>query len=323
MHAVLVTTRRSCTAVQMMGHVALLLLGVFCASTSVIFIKLSGTDPTWLSCYRLLLASLLLLPVYRMALPGSGWSQRELWKRGVVPGAMLAAHFILWIAGARLTNSAHATLIVNMAPIVMPFALMLLVREKVTRTEHLGTAIAICGMFVLAAGDVQLDPAYFRGDILCFVSMLFYALYLALGRRNRDLPSIWLYVVPTYTVAGLCCGFVGLVQWSFDPAGNPAAGPWGALDWLGIIGLALIPTICGHSLINQALRHIRGQLVVLINLSQFIFAAALAWLLLGEAPKPLFYPSALLVVVGALLVILTTPRERRPAGKQAPESAAH
>jgi hypothetical protein len=40
----------------------ILIFGVFCCSTSVLFIKGSETDPTWLSAYRLLLGGVLLLP---------------------------------------------------------------------------------------------------------------------------------------------------------------------------------------------------------------------------------------------------------------------
>ena len=317
------SAQRAVHFVLMAGHLFILMLGVFAASTSVLFIKASQIDPAWLSGYRLLLAAFLLSPLFARHLRSYGMGSGGLWLRSLWPAAALAAHFILWVMGARLTNSAHATLIVNMAPVAMPFALILLARERVTRPEIAGTVIALLGLLFLATADVRIDPQLFRGDLTCFVSMLFYTLYLALGRRNRDLPSLWLYVVPTYTLAGLFCTGWGLLELLFAGKALPSPAAWQLADIVAILGLAFVPTIVGHSCINFALRHLRGQIVVLLNLSQFIFAAVLAWLILADVPQPAFYPAALLTAAGAVIVIRFSPREHRPAGSQAAESSAH
>jgi hypothetical protein len=45
------------------------------------------------------------------------------------------------------------------------------------------------------------------GDITCFVSILFFCVYLVQARANRSFPSVWLYVVPLYAAAGPICFF--------------------------------------------------------------------------------------------------------------------
>ncbi|KKK77008.1 hypothetical protein LCGC14_2857920 [marine sediment metagenome] len=45
---------------------------------------------------------------------------------------------------------------------------------------------------------------------LMAASMVLLAMYMALGRKNRDFPSIWLYVVPLYFVGGCMCLGVSL-----------------------------------------------------------------------------------------------------------------
>ncbi|MGC9452626.1 MAG: DMT family transporter [Oceanipulchritudo sp.] len=287
----------------------LLIFGVFCCSTSVIFIKVGQTDPVVLSAWRLLLGGLFLFPLSLGA-----WKKvrdqgpQRILRRTLPPALFLGIHFITWIMGARLTPSANASLLVNMVPVVMPFLLFFVISERITRTEGLGTLAAMSGVLLLGIGDFNLSREYALGDVICFLSMLFYAFYLIYARKNRDLPSIYLYVVPVYLMAGLLClGIAGLLELS----GRPVLwlGPDLKMEAVSILGLALIPTVFGHSIINWALRSIRGQAVVIINLAQFIFAGIMGFVLLGEVPHLVFYLASLLVVGGAVIVI----RQRDPA----------
>jgi drug/metabolite transporter (DMT)-like permease len=86
--------------------------------------------------------------------------------------------------------------------------------------------------------------------------------------------------------------------------------PW-SLRELGLAaGLGLIPGVLGHSILNNAVKYLRGQLVSVANLSQVLFAGGLAYLILGEVPDSAFYPSAALIVAGAVLAV-TRASERR------------
>src|SRR5476649_1391321 len=118
----------------------LLFLGVFACSTSAVFIRSSSTDPFVLTALRLAIAFLLLLPVFVVQLhrfPGS-FTRAHL-RRTHAPAAVLAVHLISWTLGARMTVVAQATLIVNLVPVALPFFLLWIAREKVTRTEVAGT----------------------------------------------------------------------------------------------------------------------------------------------------------------------------------------
>ena len=76
-----------------------------------------------------------------------------------------------------------------------------------------------------------------------------------------------------------------------------------------MVGLAVVPTICGHSLLNAAMRRIRGQIVSLCNVSQFVFATIMGYLLFGEVPRTLFYVASAIVVAGVVIVVLGAPPE--------------
>jgi drug/metabolite transporter (DMT)-like permease len=80
-------------------------------------------------------------------------------------------------------------------------------------------------------------------------------------------------------------------------------------EWSIMIGLAAVPTLCGHSLLNAAMRSIRGQIVSLCNVSQFVFATVMGFLLFGEVPHALFYVASAIVVAGVVIVVLAAPPE--------------
>ncbi len=266
-------------------------------------------DAVLLSSARLLLAALVLFPLFLRewrCWPERTWRAVLGWS--LAPALLLGIHFISWIVGARFTLAANASIIVNMLPAISPLLLYLVVRETLTGPEWLGTGLAMIGIFLLALQDYHVEKDYFWGDAICFGSMLFYGVYLILARKYRSIGSLWLYVVPLYFLSGLFCLLVYLLGLQI-PA--PSTGTTSPLrEWLCVLGLAVIPTILGHSIMNWAFRHLRGQVVALCNLGQFISAGILAYFLLGDVPHPTFYGTALLLITGASLAVWA----KTPAG---------
>lgn len=279
----------------------LVFLGVFSSSTAVIMIRLSHTHPAILGALRLLIASALLAPLFwRELRQHRGAYTREHWRRSLWPAVLLTTHFISWGYGSRLTFTAQASLIANLVPIALPFFLHWLVGERINRIEILGTALALGGVALLTARAAFTGSGDYLGNLICFGSMIAAAGYVALGRRNRDFPSLWLYVVPVYLQAGLMCLVVSLPWLGTFEVGS-------GREWLLMLGLACIPTIIGHSIINYGVRHLRGQVVSLCNVTQFVFAGVMGYLIFHEQPAPLFYAASAIVVAGVALVVFSAP----------------
>jgi len=275
----------------------ILILGVFACSTSVIYIKFSTENPILLAAYRLFVAAIILTPFFIRDLKRHSKTLTfRILRPAVLPGITLSFHFISWIIGARMTLAAHSTLIVNMVPVMMPFFLFTLSREVVGRWEIVGTILALTGVVLLGSSDLHFSRETFNGDIICFVSMVLFALYLALARSNRNIESVWLYLVPLYYIAGLFCFSISLFFI------NPIK-PYTLVNIIAVLGLGVVSTVIGHSILNYSMRHFRGQVVSIINLSEFIFAGIMGYFLLGEVPLIYFYISSILVVGGAFLAI--------------------
>jgi drug/metabolite transporter (DMT)-like permease len=287
------------------AQVSLIVFGVFIASTSVIMIKASTINPLLQSSYRLLGAVIALTPFFLRELRSRGERLSfRLVAPSLLPGILLGLHFIAWIYGARMTLAGNSTIIVNMTPVVMPFLAFFLLGVLPSRREGLGTLIATSGVALLAVADYRGDPVHFTGDLLCFVAMLLFTVYLALSRKNNSAGRLWTYLVPLYFTGGIFCLLVALVL-----GVDPVAG----ITWTDVVmtaGLALGPTIIGHSVMNWAMLRFPPQVVSILNLGQFIFAGILAFALFGEVPRAIFYATSALIVAGAVIAILPA-RSRR------------
>jgi drug/metabolite transporter (DMT)-like permease len=289
----------------MIIRLCLLLFGVIASATAVIMIKASRIPWAELSSYRVLVAAVALAPLFVRDLRRHRAAYGPDHLRGaLLPGLLLGLHFLTWVVGARMTTAANASLIVNMVPVAMPFLLLYLIRERLTLGEIGGVVLAVGGMALLTASDAHVSAESMRGDLLCFGSMLLYATYMAFGRKNRHYPTIWLYVVPVYLVAGVFCFLVSLTQ------GSPIH-EYPPKEILLILGLGIIPTVMGHSILNYAMRHLRGQVVALANMGQVIFVGMLDWIISGRVPSWALYLAGVPVVAGVALAIFLGPQRRK------------
>ncbi|WP_088921393.1 DMT family transporter [Granulosicoccus antarcticus] len=276
----------------------ILMIGVVATACSFIFIRESTEPPVMLAAWRVLLAVVLLSPAYLMARHKYGdLPYAQVLRRSLLPGIVLSAHFISWVIGARLSLGANATIIVNLVPLAMPLLLWMMFGEVMQRREWLATALAVSGLAVLAVDNLQLSAGHFLGDSICLLSMFLFALYLALARHHSQLPSIWLYVVPVYAVAGLTSLLAA-------PLFGPVAPTLENWNLLMVFGLAAVSTVIGHSALNFAMQNMRGQTVGMMMLAQFIVAGVIAYFLYNEVPTVLFYVASALMVSGILMVML-------------------
>jgi drug/metabolite transporter (DMT)-like permease len=289
---------------QAVFRITLLLFGVFCGSTAVIMIKASTEHPFLVASYRLLVAGLVLLPLYlrdyRNYQGEYGWKQIG-WS--ALPAVALAIHFMSWVIGARMTQVANASLIANLTPVAMPFFVFAFFKEKITKIEVLGTLFTLSGLVVLSAANLNISKTGFTGDMICFGSMLAFACYLALGRKNGNRLSLWLYMVPLYLIAGLICLLCAV--FFINPIKT-----YSLANVLFMVGLGLIPTVFGHTILNFSLKHFRGQVVSVTNLTQPIFAGLLGLLIFREKPAPIFFAAAGLILAGVLIVLNSNYKNR-------------
>ena len=276
--------------------------GIASAASAVLFIKASNMPPVTLAWMRLLIAAIALTPVMLYTLRTTRYRFTRVDLLASLPGAvLLALHFVTWIIGVRQTTAANSTLIVNLLPVAMPFAMYLAERQRIGRGEIVGTILALLGVILLSVGGLDFSGSQFKGDLWCALAMLLAVAYMTFGRiRGRGRP-IFVYIVPLYWIATP-------VAFCFSLGELDAYPPLTTREVLMVLGLGLIPTVIGHSISNWSMVHLPSQVVAICNLGQFIVAAVLAAILLHEYPTLRYFPAAALVIAGAVVVIRSAPR---------------
>jgi drug/metabolite transporter (DMT)-like permease len=288
---------------------------VAACATAIILTRASHVSPGLLAAMRLLGAAVALAPFWWWQTRQTG--SRPTWSHlGMiaVPGILLWLHFVTWAWGGRLVPAAHATILGNLAPAAMPLVAFALLGERPVGREMAGTILCLGGVLVLAGGGEGLALDHLLGDGVCLGSMLLFTAYLALGRRHRaSFPHLILYLVPLYAVAGL----VGMLAWVVAQvlphppvavlwtSAAPITDPWREAALLA--GVAVVPTVLGHGILNWGVRTVGAQVVSLVNLTQFLFAGAFAWLLWHEIPTIRLAWAAPLIC-GGIAVALTARR---------------
>lgn len=214
------------------------------------------------------------------------------WAIAALAGALLAGHFVSWIASVSLTSVAASVALVSTQPVWVALFGAFWLAERPSARQWLGIAVAVLGAAWIGWGDVAGGPDPIRGDTLALLGAFFVAAYYVIGRGLRRSISLWPYVAVVYgaaTVTLLLAMQLGDV---------PLARGYGQGDWLVFLALAAGPMMIGHTGQNWALRYMPAYVVNLSLLGEPVGATLIAWML----PWVAEVPPAQAVVGGALIL---------------------
>jgi drug/metabolite transporter (DMT)-like permease len=300
-----------------------LIAAVLGVSISGPLVRLSHAEPLAIAVWRMGLT--LAIVTAALVLTG-GWRQYRTLAppdllAGAAAGVFLAMHLWSWIVSIGMTSVAASVVLVNMHPVVVALGSAFWLREKPTRTQLAGIAIALGGAALLALGDAHggatgdanlaaLPGALnsvaahhatsglraLEGDALALFGAITVALYLLVGRRLRQKLDVWPYVTLVY---GVCFGVLlamALVQGSTLTRQPPH-------ELALFAAMAIGPTIFGHTAYNWALRHVRAYVVSATVLGEPVGATLLAALIpsIAEVPGALTLAGGGVILAGILL----------------------
>jgi drug/metabolite transporter (DMT)-like permease len=266
-----------------------LIVGVFFVSWASILIKLSSSDATTIAFYRMFFSTLMVaaaIPFHK----GTWFLNKKDLFVSLLSGLLLGLHFYTWVAGLKVTSISSSVVLVTTQPIFVAILGYLVLREKVGIYGIVAIILGLTGSFLVARGDLGIDPAHLKGDILSLLGAFFAGSYLFLGRFVRPRVDLIPYVVTVYGTSSLVLLILGLSFGSFAP-------PEKTIDYLIFFLMALGPTILGHNLYNYALRHLPAFPVGISILGEPVLATIWGLIIFGE--KPLFT-----TLTGGLIIIL-------------------
>ncbi|MDR1705677.1 MAG: DMT family transporter [Clostridiales bacterium] len=255
----------------------LIFIAVLCTSASSVFIRMSNMPPLVIALYRMTAsAAFLSVPLIFGKEKGFGGITRRDLMRCVLSGTALALHFATWIASVSMTSVAASTVLVSCSPIFVAAAGVITTRKMPGWRLMACLAAAILGTVMVAWGG-QGGQSTLLGNALALAGAFFVSIYLLIGQdvRKRVSTAVYAFIVYAAAAAALFAGSLILSQTLW---------PYPAREFGLVAAMAVVCSLGGHTLYNMLLKRRGAVLISLASLCEPVFASALAFLILGEAP---------------------------------------
>jgi drug/metabolite transporter (DMT)-like permease len=257
--------------------------------------------PALITTARALLVMLVLAPI---ALPGLLERLRAFTRRdwAVLGGLGLfggGLHNAMQYLGLQFTTATNGTLFFSLSPVTIMVLAGLVLSERVRLMQWIGVAVSLAGVLVIALrGEAEaLKTLSFNpGDLLCFLSMIFWSGYTICLRLQRTALE------PVQLLFMVCAlGLITLLPWlAWDLAYDPRA----HFNWKGTAALiysAFCSVILAYAGWNYAVSRLgaarTGGFSHLLPAFGVIFSA----LFLAEYPFWYHYVGIVLIVTGIAL----------------------
>lgn len=264
---------------------------------------LLGAGPFAISALRLGIPAIIAIAV---ALP----FRRLSWRREVAfgcAGVALALHFATWIASLAYTSVATSTLLVTTTPLWTHGYETVRERRWPERAFVVALLLALGGVALIVFGSkngaahVPVTGRALLGDALALAGSIAIGAYLLIvrdagARHSNPLPTRQI-VARTYGWSALALVVATFVSQERAPAASDVSA------WAGILAMAFISQLVGHTALNAALRDFSPSTIALTTLLEPVIAAVLAAVLFGEALTPQIFVGAVLVL-GAVAMTL-------------------
>ncbi len=275
--------------------VPVLVVGVVAVSLAAIFVRYADAPGVVVAAYRMVIASLVLLPVSVMALRHTPPTRRTA-LYAVLAGLCLAVHFATWITSLSYTTVAASVAIVSSQALWVALFSWWFLGLAPSFMVLVGIMLAIAGGALIGFGDFFGGSAPLLGDGLALIGAISAALYFLLGRAaQRQGLGLHAYTGLAYSVAALLLlPLPALFGYSYFSYSNEM--------FVWVLLLALIPQLLGHTSINYAMKHLNPTLVATVALLEPVGAGVLALLLFQEVPKGLTLLGAAILLMGVLIV---------------------
>ncbi|KAH9259742.1 hypothetical protein BASA81_002164 [Batrachochytrium salamandrivorans] len=293
----------------------LLLAVTACSTGGLWFALMPQVPPVLRAGWRLLITSVLQLPMFLVNLQQSelGWGEYyDLLLEMIASGLALGAHFAAWSISLTLTSLSHSLLFVCTTPLLLVgyqatgYALCVFSNPP-TWVESIGACIGVVAAGVLAneagGGDGKGDHTVsLAGDFTALLGAAAMGIYLSLGAKVRQQVLLWMYVFPVTLVAGVVC-VVG--SWAFEPGSleHSLLGANQQQDFYLAFGAAFTAGILGHTLANLALGYVSPLVVSVLLLSEPLIGSLLGyWAGVQSPPSPTTIACGVPLMLAAALV---------------------
>ena len=286
----------------------LVLLGVVGVSLSAPLIRISTAPSMVLVFYRVLIASILLIPY---ALIRNREEFRQMGRKTallcLMSGLFLGLHFASYFQALRYTSIASAVALVDTEVFFVAFMMFFFFREIIPLRAWAGILLTFTGSMLIALSDAGGGEHVLLGDLIALAGAACLAVYTILGKVCRKEISTTAYTTLVYSSAALTVLVILLCT------GTPVLG-YEPVNWLSALGMAVFCTLLGHSVFNWALKYESAAFLSTVKLLEPVFAAILGVLLFREIPSKQVMLGGFIVILGVYVYsrFSETPEKKAP-----------
>ena len=281
----------------------MLLLGAQLAvGAAAIFARyaLGAAQPLAVSALRLLVAAAVLIAVsaatrtLRIAMGAT--AGRIL----IVAGIFLALHFATWIWSLEYATIAVSTLLVCTTPIWTSLYDAAFLKRRLPAAVWCAYLVGGAGLWLIVGNAASAPPVsghQLLGVGLALAGSLAIGGYFILVRSVRALLPTTAIVTRTYGWAAAALALAALAT------RQPAPPLHATSAWLGILAMALVSQLLGHTAMNASLRWFSPSAIAMATLLEPIVAAVLSATIFGERLTAQAVSGGV-ILLGAIAVVL-------------------
>jgi drug/metabolite transporter (DMT)-like permease len=184
-----------------------------------------------------------------------------------------AVGFLLQYVGQSLTNASDATLLANLAPVLVPLVAWRLSKESISRIQAVAVVLGLSGLALMASPTTKFQGGTVIGDLILFGASASFALFIVLSKRLKAVTTgSALAVIMTITAF---LAPVALVFGRLNPL-NLALGidAWASSLYMGVT-CTVIPMVLYLRGLSSISATKSGTLLLLQVLSGLILAVSL------------------------------------------------
>jgi DME family drug/metabolite transporter len=195
-------------------------------------------------------------------------------------GAIDAAGFLLQYVGQSLTNASDATMLANLAPVLVPLVAWGISRESISKFQGIAMLLGFSGLTLMASPNGRFQGTNVLGDMLLFGASVSFAFFIVLSKRlNAVSTGSALAVIITITT------FLAPAAFLFGKL-NPLSTGISLEVWYSSLYMGIVCTVIPMVLYLRGLRSISssesGTLLLVEMLSGLILSASLLGQILTE-----------------------------------------
>jgi drug/metabolite transporter (DMT)-like permease len=220
---------------------------------------------------------------------------RSVGRAGLAVAVLLAIVSCCFLLALDRTSVARVLLWQAISPFLAALLAWLVMREPIPLRTWLAMSAALAGVAIMVGGS--LGSGSLKGDALCLVMSVGWAVVIVITRRHREIS-----MTPA-TALGMAIAFFAMVPFA-QPGGLDGR------DILLLAGLGAGQVALGLILFTAGVRLIPAAQAGLISLLEVVLGPLWVWLIYNEKPDAVTLVGGTVIVAAVLLHALA---EMRPA----------